>query len=85
MYLVYVFVGIFGVALAFLVLMLAGVWLSARTPRSVRCPDDGEPARIRLDGRRALRSLFTGEPDKVESCSRWPEHDACSRRCARER
>lgn len=74
--------GIVAIALSVVLVVTAGVWFTAQMPRTVRCPDDGEPAQMRLDPRRSLRALFTSEPERVKSCSRWPEHAGCSRRCA---
>jgi hypothetical protein len=78
----FVVLGIVAIALTFVLFAAAGIWFGARAPRRVRCPDDGALAAVQFDARHSLRAFFNDESEKVERCSRWPEHAGCSRRCA---
>jgi hypothetical protein len=51
------------------------------TRREVVCPRDEEAALVRLERRRAVRSLFDGGSQHVIACSLWPERAGCDRAC----
>lgn len=55
--------------------------LGARRPHPVTCPENGAEAIVRLDPKRAVRALFSGAPQRVVACSRWPERSGCDRAC----
>jgi hypothetical protein len=64
--------------------ILPAVWIAAVTdtaPRTVRCPESGSNVLVRLDPRRAIRSIFTSAPPKVAVCTRWPERQGCAQGC----
>lgn len=67
------------------------LWLSARTflalsgDRVIVCPDNHEPAGVRLQTfKGALRALAGNDPLRVAGCSRWPEKAGCAQDCLRE-
>ena len=78
---VYVIAGIVGIATAFVAALIIAAVVGARTRRTVWCPADGKEAHVRCDPVRAAKAMFSGERDKVSSCSRWPEHEDCDRAC----
>jgi hypothetical protein len=81
---VYVLAGVTGVAVAYVLMLVAAAVIGARMKRTVSCPADGERAEIRTDARHAARSMFTGEAQRVTECSLWPERRGCDRACQRQ-
>jgi hypothetical protein len=64
------------------------VWIAARTyrrhraARVVTCPKSGTLAVVQVDAGRAARTSAFGDNELgLESCSRWPEHQACGQAC----
>jgi hypothetical protein len=53
-----------------------------RGRRLVICPETNRAANIELDARYAVAMHVVGNPiQKVQYCSRWPEHQSCGREC----
>jgi hypothetical protein len=70
------------VALGYVVLPAAMIATVTETgPRTVRCPETGTNAIVRLDPRRAIRSMFTSAPPKIGICTRWPDRGRCEQGC----
>jgi hypothetical protein len=58
------------------------VYSRSRGRRIVICPETNRAANIELDARHAVAMHVVGNPfQKVQECSRWPEHQSCSREC----
>jgi hypothetical protein len=48
----------------------------------VTCPENHEPAEIRIDAGEAAATAAFGHPElRVSHCSRWPEHQQCGQEC----
>lgn len=63
-------------------LAIGGSYRGAKGRRTVICPESSESALIALDARDAALMHVLGErPRRIESCSRWPERQACGRTC----
>jgi hypothetical protein len=73
-------------ALAYLLLRRPlGEYLAMRGDRLVTCPDNGQPAAVRVDAAQAAISAARGFRDfNLESCSRWPEKAGCGQACLRQ-
>jgi len=55
-------------------------WAAGR--RVVICPETDRVANIELDRHHAVAMHVIGNADqRIQYCSRWPEHDMCARRC----
>jgi hypothetical protein len=72
-------------AVGVLVLLLTPLYkryLAARGDRVVVCPEHKESAAVRVDAAHAALSA-AGSPGhlRLESCSRWPEREACGQEC----
>ncbi len=73
---------VMGIGVAYVVAPVLGVQLvSARKPQRVTCPDDHREQFVTLDLKRAAVTAFTGGPQHVRGCSRWPEKAGCNRAC----
>jgi hypothetical protein len=58
------------------------VYSRSRGRRIVICPETDRAANIELDARHAVAMHVVGNPfQKIQACSRWPEHRSCSREC----
>jgi hypothetical protein len=58
------------------------VYSRSRGRRIVICPETNRAANIELDARYAVAMHLVGNPVcKIQYCSRWPEHQSCSREC----
>lgn len=58
------------------------VYSRSRGRRIVTCPETNRAANIELDARHAVAMHVVGNPaQKVQDCSRWPEHQSCGREC----
>ena len=63
---------------------LGRVYVRARGPREVNCPEAGRPAVIQLDARHAVTMHARGEEGRrVKNCSFWPERRGCVQGCLR--
>jgi hypothetical protein len=58
-------------------------WFRFRGVRLIVCPENCQPAAVKVDARRAARwAALSGEPDlRLDVCSRWPEKDGCDQAC----
>src|ERR1044071_6001838 len=66
-----------GVAVKLLV-----AWFRYRGDRVITCPENRQPAGVRLEAGRAARtSLIGGAEFRLSDCSRWPEKSDCGREC----
>jgi hypothetical protein len=72
-------------AVAFLILLaarVAWVYFSQRGARVVTCPETGVRAGVSVNARRAALSGAPGASRlRLESCTRWPERQACGQEC----
>jgi hypothetical protein len=61
---------------------LVKTWLAYRGTRVVVCPENREMAAVEVDARAAALGASQGHPRlRLESCTRWPEHQACGQEC----
>ncbi len=57
-------------------------WLAFRGTRVVVCPESREMVAVEVDARRAALTAPQGRPQlRLESCTRWPERQACGQEC----
>jgi hypothetical protein len=57
-------------------------WYRFRGERVVTCPENHQPAGVRLETGRAARASLLGAPElRLSECSRWPEKSDCGREC----
>jgi hypothetical protein len=82
---------LFVVALAVVVALYAalrrpvGAFIRMRGARVITCPDNQQPAAVRVDaGHAALSSAGGREHLRLESCSRWPEKAGCGQDCLKQ-
>jgi hypothetical protein len=67
-----------------LIPIAASVFARYRLARTLRCPETGDPARVRIDARHAALTAIPGPPDlRIASCALWPERAGCAQRCLR--
>ena len=53
-----------------------------RGRRTVVCPENHEPVAVELDNKFAFETaLRRQEHERLQSCSRWPEKEACGQEC----
>ena len=65
-----------------LVFLVVRGYLRYRGVRMVTCPQNDQPARVRLNATKAaLSSLSDGGDLVVTSCDRWPEQKDCKQGC----
>jgi hypothetical protein len=61
---------------------LVRAWLVYRGTRIVVCPETREMVAVEVDARHAALSAPQGRPQlRLESCTRWPERQACGQEC----
>jgi hypothetical protein len=61
---------------------VAKVYSRSKGRRIVICPETNRAANIELDARHAVAMHVVGNlGQKVQECSRWPEHQSCGRGC----
>ncbi len=76
------------VALGFLavgIVVAAKAWLAWRARRLVTCPENAEPAAVRVDAARAVATSLGGHTAlRLSECSRWPEKQGCGQECLRQ-
>jgi hypothetical protein len=59
-----------------------GVFAEFKEPKEVICPENGEPAQIKVDASYAAMTSAVGmDRRRLQGCSRWPERGACNRAC----
>src|SRR3974377_745391 len=73
--------------IADIVLALAAAFVAFRIARSglrysgrrvITCPENSQPAGVRVDAARAALTGVLREPElRLSECSRWPEHAGC--------
>ena len=69
----------------YLAARLIGAWLRYRGARVITCPENLQPAGVRLDARHAAASALASAPDlRLSTCSRWPEKAGCGQECLRQ-
>jgi len=62
-----------------------GEYIKMRGARVITCPDNEQPAAVRVDaGHAALTSAGGHERLRLESCSRWPEKAGCGQDCLKQ-
>lgn len=59
------------------------VWQLYRGPRIITCPENDQPAAVKVDALSAAKwTAIAGEtPLRLSSCSRWPEMAGCGQEC----
>ncbi len=61
---------------------LAGVYGKYRGAMLVTCPEDRQPAVVKVDMKQAVKAAFFGEPQlRLQSCSHWPLRQGCGQEC----
>jgi len=83
----YLLAGLIGLAVVLVVLGRAFVrtYLTYQGDRVVECPENRQPAGVRVDAAHALFTAFGGNPDlRLDTCSRWPEKRNCGQECLRQ-
>ena len=61
---------------------ISSSYRAAKGRRTVLCPESSGSALIALDARdAALMHILGDRPRRIQSCSRWPERQACDRGC----
>ena len=69
----------------FAAVRLAGAWLRYRGARVITCPENLQPAGVRVDASHAAASALASAPDlRLSTCSRWPEKAGCGQECLRQ-
>ena len=57
-------------------------YLRFRGTRLITCPENCEPAAVRVDKGHAAATTIVGGPElRLESCTRWPEKQQCGQEC----
>jgi len=58
-------------------------WFRFRGVRLIVCPENYQPAAVKVDAKRAARwAALSGEPElRLTACSRWPEKEGCAQEC----
>jgi len=58
-------------------------WFRFRGVRLIVCPENYQPAAVKVDAKRAARwAALSGEADlHLNACSRWPEKEGCDQAC----
>lgn len=58
-------------------------WFRFRGVRLIVCPENYQPAAVKVDAKRAARwAALSGEADlRLNACSRWPEKEGCGQEC----
>lgn len=82
---VWTILGALAVSIAALLLLgtFLGAWRRYRGVRVITCPENREPAAVRIAAVDAATSIaLSGESDlHLRSCSRWPEMAGCDEAC----
>jgi hypothetical protein len=61
---------------------LVSAWLTYRGTRIVVCPETRQAAAVEVDARQAALGASRSRPRlRLESCTRWPERQACGQEC----
>jgi hypothetical protein len=58
-------------------------WFRFRGVRLIVCPENYQPAAVKVDAKRAARwAALSGEAElRLNTCSRWPEKEGCVQEC----
>ncbi len=82
-YPILVILGVLAIGLVTVVLPVALTTLADhREPKSLPCPETGQPANVHVDAGRAARAAIFGRVRlAVQNCSRWPERASCGQGC----
>lgn len=75
--------GILGVALLYVIVpALVEAFFVYRGKHTIRCPETGKDATVKVDTELAVFSSTLGRPTlMVEECSLWPEREDCDQKC----
>ena len=69
----------------FLAVRFFRAWLRYRGARVITCPENLQPAGVRVDAGHAAASALTTTPElRLSNCSRWPERAGCGQECLRQ-
>jgi hypothetical protein len=55
--------------------------IEGKEPRTVVCPDNLQPAVVRLKVLNEVRGLFVACDHEISACTRWPSRAACNQAC----
>lgn len=56
-----------------------------RKARQTICPEEGVPARIKIDARQAALAAAAGKTKlRIQHCSLWPQRRGCAQQCLRQ-
>jgi hypothetical protein len=71
------------VVIAAVVLVRAVVtWRKQSGPRAITCPQNQNPAGVRINARHAVSTGLLKTPElRISACSRWPERAGCGQEC----
>lgn len=69
--------------------VLAGIGVSTywkfRGTRVITCPENRQPAAVRVDAGHAAATAIGRQPElRLSDCSRWPEKEGCGQECLRQ-
>ncbi len=82
------YLGVVGVIAALAYLLLRAPlreYFLMRGDRLVTCPENEQPAAVKVDAAHAAVSAIRGFRDlNLEQCSRWPERAGCGQQCLRQ-
>lgn len=60
-------------------------FMNARAPRLISCPENHDPAVVRLDAMKAtIGALSDHTKLRLSDCSRWPERQDCDQACLKQ-
>jgi hypothetical protein len=82
-----VVIGVAAVGALYVVVPVASdAFFRYRRKRSVRCPETGGTAEVKIDAVRAALDGAAGRPGlHVQDCSLWPQRRDCERACVTQR
>ena len=83
---IFVAIGAGGIgALYYLYRTAARTYLKSRGVRVVTCPENTQPAAVKIDATHAAaKSLFSTPHLHLQNCSRWPERKDCGQACLKQ-
>ncbi len=72
-------------ALALLLRVVGGAYWRFRGTRVITCPENRQPAAVKVDARHAAATAIGRPPElRLSDCSRWPERKSCGQECLRQ-
>lgn len=83
---IYLIIAAIVLCAAYILYRVAGsVYLKYRGARVVTCPENSQPAGVKVDAKHAASSTLHGTPSlRLATCSRWPEHQNCGQECLKQ-